>query len=330
MALLEHVKEMPSRPAAGDDHRVWLHRERRGGDEERGSGLHHEAIQQGRDPPRRAQHPEDGGPQAGEPAAARELRGAGDRLPQRRDEGDHAHRGEGGRRAVRGAPPGGKRHGQGGDRARPARRAAVQRSRSEFSVPFVSINCPAVPDTLIESELFGYRKGAFTGAFQNYGGQISLANNGILFLDEIAEIPLKTQAKLLRFIEEKTFEPLGSTARIEGGCPHRLRDEQGPRRHGQGGPVPRRPVLPDQHHHHPHPAAAGKDRRTSCPWRSIFSAHFSATIGKSVRGISPRGPRRAPRLPVAGQRARAAQHHRTGHRPFHARIPCSWKRSRRR
>jgi DNA-binding NtrC family response regulator len=99
--------------------------------------------------------------------------------------------------------------------ARALHAGAVQRSRSEFSVPFVSINCPAVPDTLIESELFGYRKGAFTGAFQNYSGRISLANNGFLFLDEIAEIPLKTQAKLLRFIEEKTFEPLGSTARIK-------------------------------------------------------------------------------------------------------------------
>jgi Nif-specific regulatory protein len=72
-----------------------------------------------------------------------------------------------------------------------------------------------VPETLIESELFGYRKGAFTGAYQNFAGKISLANNGILFLDEIAEIPLKTQAKLLRFLEERTFEPLGSAARIK-------------------------------------------------------------------------------------------------------------------
>jgi DNA-binding NtrC family response regulator len=99
--------------------------------------------------------------------------------------------------------------------ARTLHAAAVRRSRSEFSVPFVSINCPAVPDTLIESELFGYRKGAFTGAFQNYSGRIALANNGILFLDEIAEIPLRTQAKLLRFIEDKTFEPLGSAAKVK-------------------------------------------------------------------------------------------------------------------
>ncbi|MGA2977417.1 MAG: sigma-54 dependent transcriptional regulator [Spirochaetia bacterium] len=98
--------------------------------------------------------------------------------------------------------------------ARALHALAAERGKSDFSVPFVSINCPAVPDTLIESELFGYRKGAFTGAFQNFSGKISLANNGILFLDEIAEIPVKTQAKLLRFMEDRTFEPLGSTSRI--------------------------------------------------------------------------------------------------------------------
>ena len=87
--------------------------------------------------------------------------------------------------------------------------------KNDFSVPFVSISCPAVPDTLIESELFGYRKGAFTGASQNFGGKISQARGGVLFLDEIAEIPLSTQAKLLRFIEEKVFEPLGSTTRTK-------------------------------------------------------------------------------------------------------------------
>jgi DNA-binding NtrC family response regulator len=98
--------------------------------------------------------------------------------------------------------------------ARTLHALTAERAKTGFSVPFVSINCPAVPDTLIESELFGYRKGAFTGAVQNFSGKICLADNGVLFLDEIAEIPLKTQAKLLRFLEDKTFEPLGSTARI--------------------------------------------------------------------------------------------------------------------
>jgi two-component system, NtrC family, response regulator len=99
--------------------------------------------------------------------------------------------------------------------ARAIHARSAQARRSDFSVPFVSISCPAVPDTLIESELFGYRKGAFTGASQNFSGKISQARGGVLFLDEIAEIPLSTQAKLLRFIEEKVFEPLGSTVRTK-------------------------------------------------------------------------------------------------------------------
>jgi DNA-binding NtrC family response regulator len=98
--------------------------------------------------------------------------------------------------------------------ARAIHAIVAERAKSDFSVPFVSINCPAVPESLLESELFGYRKGAFTGASQNFCGKLSLANNGILFLDEIAEIPPRTQAKLLRFLEEKSFEPLGSTARV--------------------------------------------------------------------------------------------------------------------
>ncbi|HEY9593104.1 MAG TPA: sigma-54 dependent transcriptional regulator [Spirochaetia bacterium] len=97
--------------------------------------------------------------------------------------------------------------------ARAIHARSVGRGRSETTVPFVSINCPAVPDTLIESELFGYRKGAFTGASQSFSGKLAQAHGGVLFLDEIAEIPLSTQAKLLRFIEEKAFEPLGSTTR---------------------------------------------------------------------------------------------------------------------
>jgi DNA-binding NtrC family response regulator len=80
--------------------------------------------------------------------------------------------------------------------------------------PFVSINCPSIPDTLLESELFGYRKGAFTGADRDFEGKVRLADGGTLFLDEIAEIPPSTQPKLLRLLEEKSFEPLGSTAAV--------------------------------------------------------------------------------------------------------------------
>jgi len=77
--------------------------------------------------------------------------------------------------------------------------------------PFVAINCAAIPDSLLESELFGYEKGAFTGAAQRKPGRFELAHRGTLFLDEIGELPLGLQAKILRALEEKQFERVGGT-----------------------------------------------------------------------------------------------------------------------
>jgi len=75
---------------------------------------------------------------------------------------------------------------------------------------FVVVNCAAIPETLFESELFGHTRGAFTGALQSYGGRIQRAQGGTLFLDEIGEIPLSLQPKLLRFLEQKELQRLGS------------------------------------------------------------------------------------------------------------------------
>jgi two-component system NtrC family response regulator len=75
--------------------------------------------------------------------------------------------------------------------------------------PLVKVNCAAIPDTLLESELFGYEKGAFTGAFQRKIGKFELANTGTIFLDEIADLTPALQAKLLRIIQEKEVERLG-------------------------------------------------------------------------------------------------------------------------
>jgi transcriptional regulator with GAF, ATPase, and Fis domain len=76
--------------------------------------------------------------------------------------------------------------------------------------PLVSINCAAIPDTLLESELFGYRKGAFTSAHADKPGLVAAAAGGTLFLDELAELPLPLQAKLLRVLQEGTYFPLGA------------------------------------------------------------------------------------------------------------------------
>ena len=76
--------------------------------------------------------------------------------------------------------------------------------------PFVAVNCGALPDTLLESELFGYKAGAFTGAVKNKPGRFALAARGTLFLDEIAEISPALQVRLLRVLQERTYEPLGA------------------------------------------------------------------------------------------------------------------------
>jgi Nif-specific regulatory protein len=81
--------------------------------------------------------------------------------------------------------------------------------------PFAKVNCAALPDNLIESELFGHEKGAFTGATQLKKGRMEEADSGTIFLDEIGELPLPVQAKLLRFLQEREFERLGSTQTIK-------------------------------------------------------------------------------------------------------------------
>jgi len=80
--------------------------------------------------------------------------------------------------------------------------------------PMVSINCSAIPEKLLETELFGYKKGAFTGAYSNKQGKFELAHEGTIFMDEIADLPLELQPKLLKVIEEKTFERVGGTEKI--------------------------------------------------------------------------------------------------------------------
>ena len=87
---------------------------------------------------------------------------------------------------------------------------SLHASSSRSTMPFVEVNCAAIPEELIESEMFGHRKGSFTGASEDKAGKFQKADGGTLFLDEIGDMSMKTQSKVLRVLEEQRVEPLGS------------------------------------------------------------------------------------------------------------------------
>jgi transcriptional regulator with GAF, ATPase, and Fis domain len=88
---------------------------------------------------------------------------------------------------------------------------AIHASGRRQKAPFIKVNCGALPETLIESELFGHERGAFTGATQRRDGRFALADHGTIFLDEIGDLPLALQVKFLRVLQEGEFEPVGSS-----------------------------------------------------------------------------------------------------------------------
>jgi Nif-specific regulatory protein len=93
--------------------------------------------------------------------------------------------------------------------------SAIHYASSRANKPFIKVACASLPENLLESELFGYEKGAFTGAFERKLGRFEMANNGTIFLDEIGDLTLSTQVKLLRVLQEKEFERLGGTQTIK-------------------------------------------------------------------------------------------------------------------
>ncbi len=105
-------------------------------------------------------------------------------------------------------------HGENGTGKELVARSIHMRSR-RMKGPFIEVNCAAIPEELIESELFGHMKGAFTGAVADRRGKFELADGGTLFLDEIADMSVKTQAKVLRALQEQVVEPVGGTSSVK-------------------------------------------------------------------------------------------------------------------
>ncbi len=123
---------------------------------------------------------------------------------------------------------------------------AVHNLSSRAQRPLVIINCGAIPENLLESELFGHEKGAFTGAAGRKIGRFEQADKGTVFLDEIGELSLALQVKILRFLQEGTVERVGGDKDHLAKCPHHCSHQHQSGRCSQGREIPRRPLLPDK------------------------------------------------------------------------------------
>ena len=149
-----------------------------------------------------------------------------------------------------------------------AARAIVALGR-RANKPFIRLNCAALPENLIESELFGSERGAFTGATESRPGHIELADGGTLFLDEIATLTLPLQTKLLRVLEDHHVQRLGGRTFRKIDFRLDLRNQRAARRDGAHGKIPRRSLLPDPRDSHPTSSAPRAHRRYSFALRVL-------------------------------------------------------------
>ena len=185
-------------------------------------------------------------------------------------------------------------------------RALHFRSRRQ-QAPFVPVNCAAIPDNLLESELFGHVKGAFTDARQSKTGLFQSARGGTLFLDEIGEMPLLLQAKLLRVIEDKRVRPVGATeetpvdVRIVSATNSDLEAAM-----AAAGKFRVRPLLPLSHGH-PGATAAARTRRGYRTAGQAFPRPCQRRSRPAHSRDSPRGNYELDALPMAGEYPRAAK-----------------------
>ena len=173
--------------------------------------------------------------------------------------------------------------------------------------PLVKVNCAAIPATLIESEFFGHERGAFTGATQRREGRFALADGGTIFLDEIGELPLELQGKLLRVLQEGEFEPVGGSrtrkvdVRVIAATNRDLEQRRAPR----GSSVPdlyyRLRVFPLQ-------LPPLRDRGDDVVLLAdAIATKLARSLGRAMRAARPGRRRGAQVVRMARQRARAAE-----------------------
>ena len=149
---------------------------------------------------------------------------------------------------------------------------AIHYSSPRKDGPFIKVNCGAIPETLLDSELFGHEKGAFTGAISQKRGRFERANKGTIFLDEIGELPAQAQVRLLRVLQAKEIERVGGTTSI----PVDIRIISATNRNLAGDgclrAISRRPLVPAQCLSYHDPAAQAEKRRYSGPGASLHRA----------------------------------------------------------
>ena len=184
-------------------------------------------------------------------------------------------------------------------------RAIYHHSRRN-QAPFLAINCAAIPESLLESELFGHERGAFTGADRRRIGKFEQSHGGTLFLDEIGDMAPRTQAKILRLLQEGSFERVGRQRNDLRRRPHHRRHQPGPRRADRAGPVPQGPLLSAARRDDP-PAAAARAPRGHRRTGPLLPLPLQPPTrhGRAVHLAGGAGT--AGRVRLAGKRARTAE-----------------------
>ena len=190
---------------------------------------------------------------------------------------------------------------------------AIHQLSNRSAHPFIKVNCAAIPETLIESEFFGHEKGSFTGAHIRKTGRFELADQGTLLLDEVTEIPLSLQPKLLRAIQEQEFERVGGTRQIRVNIrflatSNRNMQEAIESKIFREDLFYRLNVMPI------HLPPLRQRTEDIASLAQFFLARFCAENHKPEKKFTEQRDSKAARLPLAGQRPGTCQYHRTNRR----------------